>query len=709
MHLSTPQAVTAMAATVLLALSPALVAVPNASAAADTQWGAALEAGLPDGANTTVQSANVNSVSCTSPGNCSAVGEYDDSDGNQQALLLKETDSVWGVGAEGTLPDGFATTDQAAVLNDVACSSAGNCSAAGTYYDGSGNQQPLLVDEIGGTWQDGVEGALPSNAATASLQTNIGSLSCASAGNCAAVGWYRDSDGNEQGLILDQVNGTWHDSAEVELPAGVSATGASGELASVSCTSPGTCSAVGTYNNLTALSANAIVVDEVSGTWHRPSFLGMPSDAATTGAYSSGTAVSCPSTGTCSAVAQFLTTTAQYVDAVLTEKSGTWQTGKEASLPENAATTDAEPDLVALACSAAGTCAAVGSYETGPDVEQGLLIDERGGVWQRGVEAQLPVGAGTEPTVDLNSVSCPTSTMCSAVGSYQDAEPNFDSEPLLLDESAGTWQPAQLQGLPDDVADHPNTSMFSVSCAAAANCAAGGTYVNTSGSGDNQSGLLYDSVATQPTITVHAPAAGKAGSMIAAGSVTATLANGDTPAGSLSVSVFGPRSTPPANCVTGAAATRTVAVSGNAGYHPATGYTPPKSGDYWWYSSYSGDGTDSQAASPCGAAMAKTVVKKPAKPHLTAKPKITGKARKGQKLKAGRGRWTSVEKLTYSYRWERCSSRGKACKAIHGAKSVSYKLKSADIGHRIAVIVTATDADHQQAHATAKPVGPTKH
>jgi hypothetical protein len=117
-----------MAATVLLALSPMLTLAPDASAAAHAHWGAALEVVEPPDANPTTQSTDVNSVSCASAGNCSAVGEYD-ADMSQQALLVSENDGAWSAGA--VLPDGAATSNQAGVLNSISCRSAGNCSAAG--------------------------------------------------------------------------------------------------------------------------------------------------------------------------------------------------------------------------------------------------------------------------------------------------------------------------------------------------------------------------------------------------------------------------------------------------------------------------------------------------------------------------------------------------------------------------------------------------
>jgi hypothetical protein len=78
------------------------------------------------------------------------------------------------------------------------------------------------------------------------------------------------------------------------------------------------------------------------------------------------------------------------------------------------------------------------------------------------------------------------------------------------------------------------------------------------------------------------------------------------------------------------------------------------------------------------------------------RPKITGKALVGQSLKAGPGRWSRAR--TLSYRWERCNAAGARCKTIrrgHAARAVTgrkYGLTEADIGHRIRVVVHATNA-----------------
>lgn len=72
----------------------ALFACPSGAWASDSLgWSVGAEAGLPSNASAN-PNATVDSVWCASAGNCTAVGEYLDSSGNQQGLLLTESDGV---------------------------------------------------------------------------------------------------------------------------------------------------------------------------------------------------------------------------------------------------------------------------------------------------------------------------------------------------------------------------------------------------------------------------------------------------------------------------------------------------------------------------------------------------------------------------------------------------------------------------------------
>ena len=198
-------------------------------------------------------SAQVFSVSCTSDGNCAAGGRYKDSSGNYQAFVVDEVAGVWGTASEVA---GSLNTGGLARVWSVSCTSDGNCAAGGRYKESSGNSQAFVVDEVGGAW------GTPSEVA-GSLNTGgdawINSISCTSAGICVAGGYYKDGSGNYQAFVVDEVAGTWGTPSEVT---GSLNAGGDGETNSVSCTSDGYCEAGGFYKDGSG-NIQAFVVDDV--------------------------------------------------------------------------------------------------------------------------------------------------------------------------------------------------------------------------------------------------------------------------------------------------------------------------------------------------------------------------------------------------------------------------------------------------------------
>src|SRR5439155_829835 len=162
-------------------------------------WAAGVDAVLPANAGSN-PNVVLNAVSCASAGNCTAGGDYTDTSGFRRGLVLTETAGTWATGVEASLP-GNAGSNPNAFLASVSCALTGNCSAAGSYNDSSGNQQGLLLTETAGTWATGVEVSLPASAAS-SPNVSLRSVSCASAGNCSAVADYYDSLGHRQRLLL---------------------------------------------------------------------------------------------------------------------------------------------------------------------------------------------------------------------------------------------------------------------------------------------------------------------------------------------------------------------------------------------------------------------------------------------------------------------------------------------------------------------------
>ncbi|CAN5715311.1 hypothetical protein BH18ACT13_BH18ACT13_16490 [soil metagenome] len=103
-----------------------------------------------------------------------------------------------------------------------------------------------------------------------------------------------------------------------------------------------------------------------------------------------------------------------------------------------------------------------------------------------------------------------------------------------------------------------------------------------------------------------------------------------------------------------------------------------------------------------------------ARPSNTAAPDIRGTAEQGRTLSASRGRWTGTGSLSYAYRWVRCGANGgrpdgSDCGFILGATRSRYEVAGADVGSRLRVRVTATNAEGEQTVAsnpTAVVVGP---
>ena len=291
------------AVTIVAVAAVAAASLASGSAAASTGavaaspgshvWHAAIEV---PGTATLNQGggAEITSVSCASPGNCSAGGDYLDSSDHRQVFVASQVNGTWHAAIE--VP-GTAALNQGGLARvfEVSCASAGNCSAGGFYEDNLDSNQAFVVSQVNGIWHAAIEAP-----GTAALNTGgggaaVNSVSCASAGNCAAGGSYADSSGFEQAFVVSEVNGTWH--AAIEVP-GTATLNQGGDAAvnSVSCASAGNCAAGGSYSNR----GQAFVVSEVNGTWHAA--IEVPGTAALNqGGDAAVNSVSCAMAGNCAA------------------------------------------------------------------------------------------------------------------------------------------------------------------------------------------------------------------------------------------------------------------------------------------------------------------------------------------------------------------------------------------------------------------------
>src|SRR5204863_1718109 len=101
-----------------------------------------------------------------------------------------------------------------ASVSSVSCGTAGNCAAGGYYYDASGREKAFVVSETNGTWGTAIEvpGTATLNAGGAA---SVNRVSCATDGNCAAGGSYTDAQGFVQAFVVDETSGTWGTAIEV--------------------------------------------------------------------------------------------------------------------------------------------------------------------------------------------------------------------------------------------------------------------------------------------------------------------------------------------------------------------------------------------------------------------------------------------------------------------------------------------------------------
>jgi hypothetical protein len=197
-------------------------------------------------------------ISCTAAGYCVAVGSYVDGANHVQAMIATQSaGGSWGVGELTDLPslaNATPTYPDGATLDSVSCADASDCTAVGSYLSNANGLQAMAVSETSGVWGSAQMLALPGNATNSSSQTAVlATVACTSPGNCSAAGGYDDSNGSDDGqaMLATQSAGAWSAGSQLALPGG--ANGAPGaqdaELYGLGCASPGVCTAVGGYDD----------------------------------------------------------------------------------------------------------------------------------------------------------------------------------------------------------------------------------------------------------------------------------------------------------------------------------------------------------------------------------------------------------------------------------------------------------------------------
>jgi hypothetical protein len=386
--------------------------------AGGAEWGRAIK--VPGFGELNSGSVLLVSVSCGSAGNCAAGGSYQRRDGSH-AFVASERHGRWGEAIE--VP-GMATlrTGGDASVNSMSCASAGNCTAGGFYAHRFGKAnyiQAFVASERNGRWGRAIE--LPgSRALNVAGNAQVVSVSCASAGNCTVGGFYFDRS-SQQPFVASERNGRWH--TAIAVPGMATLTGGVfgfNQVYSVSCASAGNCTVGGSYRD-SDTNVHAFVASQRNGSW--------------------GTAIEVPGMVTLN--------TAGFAE------------------------------VNSVSCASAGNCVAGGFFGRHHGGRQAFVASQRNGRWGTAIEVPGTRTLNVGRDAQVVSVSCTSAGNCVAGGFYSDR--SFNDEVFVVSQRDGRWGTAiEVPGM--RTLNHGLAQLYGgVSCVPADNCVAGGIYTDRHG------------------------------------------------------------------------------------------------------------------------------------------------------------------------------------------------------------------------------------
>jgi hypothetical protein len=386
------------------------------------------------------------SLSCPRAGDCVAAGLYSS---NRNAtigapVVATEVSGKWEEGLKPLMPSN-AAEDQTAQFDSISCSTLGDCVAVGTYAANSMIRTlvPFAVTEDRGKWSRGAAIPLPANFDARGGVSVVSSVSCVGINVCAVVGQYPVSGGGARAFIDSEVSGSWSTS-EAPMPSNAqSFDGGLSSLQAIVCREPGYCDAAGWYLD-SRTDRSPLVLSEIAGNWSQKVAVDIPSNGESQGQDNGLDAISCPTPSTCVVGGTYDTKmgTEGFFDQ---EANEVWTAPVEAKLPTSASSrqVDTTPQqfigIHALSCSTPTTCVAGGSFSSSGDTQadsySAVTYMLSGSTWQIGLVPGLPLGAvgSSRQYSNVDGADC-TSSGCTIAGTYADGYSygSFSATPASL-------------------------------------------------------------------------------------------------------------------------------------------------------------------------------------------------------------------------------------------------------------------------------------
>ncbi|MDA8183322.1 MAG: Ig-like domain-containing protein [Actinomycetota bacterium] len=447
-------------------------------------------------------------VDCASSSACIAVGTATPPLGTATQSLVES----WNGTAWTTVTSADTSSSQANALQGVSCASASSCVATGYAASGSvpsstpGQSTP--VDQTLAESYNGTSWSLTSTPNTASTQANaLESVSCPSASLCAAAGYSASGiDGVDQTLVEGWNGSSWAGVASAD-PAPV----APSVIEGTTCVSATECTAVGYAANGVGGVGQTLVENWNGSTWSI-----VPSPDTSSAEANALESVTCTSATQCIAVGWSASgstspglpggSSAPLPDQTLIEtyNGSSWSIVKS---PDTSATAaNVLRSVTCLPTSGSTSCVAVGYAASGTSsADQTLIEAYNGSSWSI---VTSPDTSATAANV-LRSVTCPTASVCIAVGSATPAS-SGSSQTLVERDESGTWS----------ILASPNTSslqaneLSAVSCDSPAICVAVGSAAT--GSLGTEQTLVEDFNGTSWSIVTSPDTAATASNALAA-------------------------------------------------------------------------------------------------------------------------------------------------------------------------------------------------
>lgn len=417
--------------------APLVVIMVGAGAAgaqaANTTWT------ISKSANVALSGGTIESVSCSAPSACTAVGSDLNTSGINVTLAERWDGTSWQRQATPN-PAGDTTASVAPDLVGVSCPTASFCVAVGNYQ--SDFTQSGLAETWNGTAWTSVAFPVP----TDSSGWQLTGVSCTSNRFCEAVGGYANVDTGLNDTFAASWNGTaWNlqttvnpDPNNFEFE----------QFNTVSCASPTFCVAWASGN---AGNSGETLAEQWNGSsWQTQN---VPSSDATVNSVACDTAKFCEAVGPGAAYGW----------------NGSAWTAQ--TIPGSAGS----GNLQGVSCTSRNFCEAVGEYNNGNVVP--VAAQWNGSAWA----SQSVPNPATNTFAHMNAVSCASPNSCEAGGYFEVQVTSNDPKALAEGWNGSAWQHQQAVAPPGATYN----VLSGVSCISASFCEAVGTHFDSAGNQDN--------------------------------------------------------------------------------------------------------------------------------------------------------------------------------------------------------------------------------